>query len=75
MPEPTITAKMPKKQFWKSKTFWSGFGTIALGVFMLAKGNVAEGITAIATGAGAIFGRANATTEITLSKPEPVTPP
>jgi len=48
---------MEKKKFWLSKTFWSGIGTIATGVYLVVQGNVPEGIATIITGVGAIAGR------------------
>jgi len=65
--------KNPKgKRWWKSSAVWSGLGTIAVGIFSIVTGNVIGGIGAIATGAGAIFGRVTATQEITTKKNEDI---
>ena len=53
---------MGSKAFYKSKTFWSGIFSILTGVMIVAQtGHVgADAVAAILAGAGAIFGRANA---------------
>lgn len=63
MEQPTVFKK--KKSYWRSKTVWSGLGSIGVGIFMIVTGNIPEGILAIASGGGAIFGRAKATTVLT----------
>jgi len=43
------------KRLFRSKTFWTGLGTIALGVYNITKGDVDTGVQLISTGAGMIF--------------------
>ena len=57
---------MTKKNFWKSKTFWSGIASIAVGVPLLFDGNTSQGSVAIIAGITAIFGRWNADKPLTI---------
>lgn len=57
---------MTKKYFWKSKTFWSGIASIAVGVPLLLEGNTAQGSVAILAGITAIFGRWDADKPLTI---------
>ena len=43
------------KYMFKSKTFWTGLGSIATGVGFIIIGNTAEGIQLIFSGASIIF--------------------
>ena len=43
---------------WKSKTFWTGIGTIGFGIVLYTQGNKAEGIQTVLGGLGMIFLRA-----------------
>lgn len=63
------------KRWYKSSGIWSGIGSVAIGIFSILTGNVIGGIAGIAAGAGAIFGRATATQEITVAPEKPITPP
>lgn len=39
----------------KSKTFWTGLGTVGYGIYLCTSGNANEGVTTILTGLGMIF--------------------
>lgn len=40
---------------WKSKTFWTGIGTIGFGVVLITQGEQEKGIQTILAGLGLIF--------------------
>lgn len=39
----------------RSKTFWTGIGTIAFGIYQVVQGDAANGIQSITAGAGLVF--------------------
>ena len=43
------------KDLAKTKTFWSGIGLVLYGSYMLAEGNIEEGVQNILTGLSVIF--------------------
>lgn len=43
------------KRLITSKTFWTGLGTIAVGIFQIVEGDTATGIQTISIGAGMVF--------------------
>ena len=45
------------KRVVKTKTFWTGLGTLAGGIYLVVGGNPAEGAVMISTGVGMIVGR------------------
>jgi hypothetical protein len=46
---------MRMKKIIRTKTFWTGIGTIALGVYQIVNGDVGNGIQSVSLGAGLIF--------------------
>jgi len=40
---------------WKSKTFWTGIGTVGYGVYLITAGDTGVGVQTVLGGLGIIF--------------------